>query len=176
MLLSGLGSFDNAIQNSPCVSAVKLTSKDMIASTGRGIAIPKVPCSLKLLTPKLIPLFDAEMPKAGILATAQFPASLVSIKSGSLETTCQRSRQLMGGEIWVGVAVSVGVGETVSVNGMAVAVEVGDGVRLGSMVAVAGTAVLVGSGFCTAPIICGETEIKAATIVPVTPRTATSNV
>ena len=46
-----------------------------------------------------------------------------------------------------GVTVSVGIGEAVSVNGMTVSVEVGRGVEVGAIVAVAGIAVGVGSGF-----------------------------
>ena len=147
---SGFAVFDKAIQNSPCVSAVKLTSREMVASAGRGVAIPKVPCPLKLLTPKLTPFLEAEMPRAGILATEQFPESLVPVKSESLETICQRSRQLIGGETGVRVAVSVGVGEMVTVNGINVSVAVriaGGKVGVISIVAVIGIAVCVGSGF-----------------------------
>ena len=150
MLLSGLGSLDIAIQNSPCVSAVKLTSRDMVASAGRGVAIPKVPCSLKLLMPKLMPFLEAEMPRVGTLAAEQSPEALVLVSSGSLETICQRSRQLMGGETGVGVPVSVGIGETVAVNGIVVSVAVSvvtGNVEVNSIVAVIGMAVCVGSGF-----------------------------
>ena len=150
MLLSGLGSLDIAIQNSPCVSAVKLTFREMVASAGRGVAIPKVPCSLKLLMPKLMPFREAEMPRVGTLAAEQSPEALVLVSSGSLETICQRSRQLIGGETGVRVAVSVGVGEMVTVNGIDVSVAVrvaGGKVGVISIVAVIGIAVCVGSGF-----------------------------
>ena len=132
------------------MSAVKLTSREIVASAGMGVAIPKVPCSLKLLIPKLTPFLDAEMPKAGTLATGQSPEPPVPVKSGLLETTCQRSRQLIGGETGVGMPVSLGVGATVSVNGMVVSVVagvVGGDVEVISIVAVIGMAVCVGSGF-----------------------------
>ena len=150
MWLSGFGSFEIAIQNSPCVSAVKVTSRDIVASAGRGVAIPKEPCSLKLLIPKLTPFLEAEMPRAGTLAAGQSPEGLVSVKSGLLETTCQRSRQLIGGETGVGSAVSVGMGEAVSVKGIAVSVAVsviGGNVGVVSIVVVIETGVFVGSGF-----------------------------
>jgi hypothetical protein len=84
----------------------------------------------------------------------------------------------MPGSIGVGegVTVSVCVGAIVSVIWIAVSVEVGRGVGLISTVAVAGMAVWVGSGFCKAPIICGETDMRAAIIVPVTPRIAITKV
>ena len=176
MLLSGLGSFEMATQNSPWVSTVRSTFNETMASAGRGVDIPKTPCSLKLLTPKFKLSLDAEIPKAGTLENKQSPVPLVSDKSGLLEITCQRSRQPMGGDTGVGVAVSVGVGEMVSVNGITVSVEVGGSVGLTSIVAVAGTTVLVGSGFCMAAMIWGDTEISAATIVPVTPRSAMTTV
>jgi hypothetical protein len=129
------------------VSVVKFTFSEIVDSAGMGVAIPKVPCSLKLLIPKLTLFLEVEMPKAGMLATGQFPEPSVPVKSGLLETTCQRSRQLMGGETGVGVPVSVGVRAMVSVNGIAVSVAVGGNVGVTSIVAVIGIAVCVGSGF-----------------------------
>lgn len=151
MLLSGVGVFDRAIQNSPCVSTVKLTLSVIVASTGSGVVIPKVPLSLKLLTPKLIPSLEAAIPNPGTLAASQFPAALVSIRSRLLEMTCQRSRQLIGGETGVGVgegeAVSVGVGDRDSVGEIIISVGVGDEVVSINVVAVAGRGVRVGSSF-----------------------------
>ena len=85
MLVSGFGSLDKAIQNSPCVNTVSLALREIVASAGIEVVMPNVPTSLKALIPKPIPSDEAEMPKDGMPVCEQSPDPLVSTKSGLLE-------------------------------------------------------------------------------------------
>ena len=183
ILFTGLGSFERAIQNSPCVKTPLFTFKLIVAFDGKDVEMPNVPCSLKLFWPKINSLPDVEIPNPETPALAQ-PSRESGVARSVLfevDTISQRSRQAMPGSTGVGedTTVSVGVGGNsvdVAVGSTSVSVGSGSGVLVG------GTAVAITVGITTsvggfmAAIICGHVVIRVTKIVTVPPMIAAKTV